>query len=87
MWATSGHCCPNAVRHSRTQADAGERRRTGSAGLCLAGLRPPLVLTGASCAKLHLMPNFQQRKAVGDAHEQRIAEELTARGWAVNPWG
>ncbi|MFB7253997.1 hypothetical protein [Streptomyces nojiriensis] len=33
------------------------------------------------------MPSFQQRKAVGDAHEQRIAEELTARGWAVNPWG
>ncbi|MBW5420155.1 hypothetical protein GKQ77_01000 [Streptomyces sp. BG9H] len=33
------------------------------------------------------MPSFQQRKAVGDAHEQRIAQELTARGWAVNPWG
>lgn len=24
---------------------------------------------------------------MADAHEQRIAEELTARGWAVNPWG
>ncbi|MEV7416543.1 hypothetical protein [Streptomyces sp. NPDC089919] len=33
------------------------------------------------------MPSFQQRKAVGDAHEKRIAEELTARGWSVNPWG
>ncbi|MEV7169324.1 hypothetical protein AB0O18_06495 [Streptomyces sp. NPDC093224] len=33
------------------------------------------------------MPSFQQRKAVGDAHEQRIAEELTACGWVVNPWG
>lgn len=33
------------------------------------------------------MSSFQQRKAVGDAHEQRVARELTRRGWHVDPWG
>ncbi|MEU3320812.1 hypothetical protein ACGFZG_27255 [Streptomyces antibioticus] len=33
------------------------------------------------------MPSFQQRKAVGDAHEKRVAEELALRGWDVSPWG
>ena len=33
------------------------------------------------------MSNFQRRKAVGDAHEQRVAQELTRRGWHVDPWG
>lgn len=33
------------------------------------------------------MSSFQRRKAVGDAHEQRVAQELTRRGWHVDPWG
>lgn len=33
------------------------------------------------------MTNWNERKAVGDAHEQRVAEELEARGWEVAPWG
>ncbi|MDX5563746.1 hypothetical protein PYK79_10825 [Streptomyces sp. ID05-04B] len=33
------------------------------------------------------MSGWQQRKAVGDAHEQYVAEELTLRGWEVNAWG
>jgi hypothetical protein len=31
--------------------------------------------------------NFEQRKAVGDAHEQRVAEELEKRDWEVSPYG
>jgi hypothetical protein len=33
------------------------------------------------------MASFQQRKAIGDAHEQYVAEQLTLRGWEVNLWG
>ncbi|QKW48202.1 hypothetical protein [Streptomyces buecherae] len=33
------------------------------------------------------MPSFQQRKDVGDAHEQRVARELNHRGWSVDGWG
>jgi hypothetical protein len=33
------------------------------------------------------MPSFQSRKAIGDAHEQRVTQELTRRGWHVSPWG
>ncbi|MFE7581048.1 hypothetical protein ACFU5Y_05695 [Streptomyces gardneri] len=33
------------------------------------------------------MPSFQQRKAIGDAHEQRVTHELNQRGWHVSPWG
>ncbi|MFI1980776.1 hypothetical protein [Streptomyces wedmorensis] len=33
------------------------------------------------------MPSFQRRKAIGDAHEQRVALELNRRGWHVSPWG
>ncbi|MEV8477064.1 hypothetical protein [Streptomyces sp. NPDC051173] len=33
------------------------------------------------------MPSFHDRKAVGDAHELRVAQELTARGWDVASWG
>lgn len=33
------------------------------------------------------MTSWKQRKAVGDALEQIVAEELTLRGWTVNPWG
>ena len=33
------------------------------------------------------MTTWNQRKAVGDLLEQRVAEELTLRGWHVNPWG
>ncbi|MEV2248764.1 hypothetical protein [Streptomyces sp. NPDC049970] len=33
------------------------------------------------------MPSFQHRKAVSDAHELRVAQELTWRGWNVNAWG
>lgn len=29
------------------------------------------------------MTTWEDRKAVGDAHEQRVTEELTARGWEV----
>lgn len=30
---------------------------------------------------------WEQRKAVGDALETRVAEELTDRGWVTAPWG
>jgi hypothetical protein len=33
------------------------------------------------------MTSWNARKAVGDALEQTVAEELTLRGWTVNPWG
>lgn len=33
------------------------------------------------------MSGWTERKHVGDLHEQRVAEELTVRGWHVNPWG
>ncbi|GAB7109731.1 hypothetical protein JCM4814A_80460 [Streptomyces phaeofaciens JCM 4814] len=33
------------------------------------------------------MPSFQQRKAIGDAHERRVARELALRGWDVSAWG
>ncbi|MFE5589188.1 hypothetical protein [Streptomyces sp. NPDC056549] len=33
------------------------------------------------------MSSFQQRKAIGDAHEQRVTHELKQRGWHVSPWG
>lgn len=33
------------------------------------------------------MSGWERRKAKGDAHEQYVAEELTLRGWEVNPWG
>jgi hypothetical protein len=31
--------------------------------------------------------SWQQRKLVGDAHEERIAQELQARNWTADPWG
>ncbi|GAA4980490.1 hypothetical protein [Kitasatospora paranensis] len=33
------------------------------------------------------MPSFHARKAIGDAHERRVTEELNHRGWDVSPWG
>ncbi|MBT2369823.1 hypothetical protein J7E88_32270 [Streptomyces sp. ISL-10] len=33
------------------------------------------------------MTRWQERKAVGDQHEQRVAEALKARGWTVHPCG
>jgi hypothetical protein len=33
------------------------------------------------------MASWKTRKEVGDALEQTVAEELTLRGWTVNPWG
>lgn len=33
------------------------------------------------------MRSFQHRKVVGDAHEERVAEELVLRGWDVSAWG
>lgn len=33
------------------------------------------------------MASFQQRKAIGDAQEHYVAEQLTLRGWEVNFWG
>lgn len=30
---------------------------------------------------------FEERKAVGDAHEQRVADEFRRRGWTVAPCG
>jgi Holliday junction resolvase len=30
---------------------------------------------------------WQDRKAIGDAHEQRVAAALRARGWTVHPCG
>jgi Holliday junction resolvase len=31
--------------------------------------------------------NWEQRKLVGDQHEERVSRELDSRGWAVAPWG
>lgn len=31
--------------------------------------------------------DFATRKAIGDAHEQRVRHELEARGWTVNDYG
>lgn len=33
------------------------------------------------------MASFQQRKAIGDAHERYVAEQLIGRGWEVDFWG
>lgn len=33
------------------------------------------------------MSTWEARKAAGDELEQRVAEELTIRGWAVSPYG
>ena len=33
------------------------------------------------------MTSFQQRKAIGDAHERYVAEQLIGRGWEVDFWG
>ncbi|MEU4351752.1 MULTISPECIES: hypothetical protein [unclassified Streptomyces] len=33
------------------------------------------------------MTSFQQRKAIGDAHERYVAEQLIERGWKVDFWG
>ncbi|MDX2692360.1 hypothetical protein [Streptomyces ipomoeae] len=33
------------------------------------------------------MESFQQRKAIGDAHERHVAEQLIGRGWEVDFWG
>lgn len=33
------------------------------------------------------MTSFQQRKAIGDAHELYVAEQLIGRGWEVDFWG
>jgi hypothetical protein len=33
------------------------------------------------------MDTWTQQKRVGDAHEQRVAEELRFRGWEVAHWG
>lgn len=33
------------------------------------------------------MATWEQRREVGEAHEQRVADEMTARGWDVAPWG
>jgi hypothetical protein len=40
-----------------------------------------------SRANIRGMTNWEQRKAVGDAFEQRVAEEFTIAGWHVSPWG
>jgi hypothetical protein len=31
--------------------------------------------------------SFQQRKAIGDAHERYVADQLAERGWKVDFWG
>lgn len=33
------------------------------------------------------MTSWDERKRVGDALEHRVAQELRARAWSVNPWG
>lgn len=33
------------------------------------------------------MPTWNERKAVGDAHEHRVSHELEQRGWTVAEWG
>ncbi|WP_433615408.1 hypothetical protein ACQP2P_11490 [Dactylosporangium sp. CA-139114] len=33
------------------------------------------------------MTAWDRRKIIGDALEQRVADELRSRAWVVNPWG
>lgn len=33
------------------------------------------------------MASFQQRKAIGDAHERHVTEQLIGRGWEGDFWG
>ena len=49
-------------------------------------LAPYLTSTFAECI-LRSMTTWETRKAVGDELEQRVAEELTIRGWTVSPYG
>lgn len=35
----------------------------------------------------HQLSSYRERKAIGDAHEKRVADELTSRGWTVAPCG
>lgn len=48
------------------------------AGVC-AGQGESAILPG--------MSTFDERLAVGNAHERRVATELEARGWLVTEWG
>ena len=40
-----------------------------------------------TCVIVAAMTTWTERKTVGDLLEQHVAEELTIRGWTVNPWG
>ncbi len=70
--------------HSRRPVDI-----TGLPGSCpeVAGTDSLIVPARDRRATLARMPSFQQRKAVGDAHEAHVAHELAERGWDVSPWG
>lgn len=63
--------------------------RPWTSGRCVAPGRG----ASAACALLRRvrhtpgMASYQQRKAIGGAHEEHVAHELTLRGWDVSPWG
>jgi hypothetical protein len=46
-----------------------------------------MTLVSSSDLPEHQLTTYRERKAVGDAHEQRVADELTRRGWTVAPCG
>lgn len=46
-----------------------------------------LRLASAEDLPAHQLTSYRQRKAIGDAHEERVADELTRRGWTVAPCG
>jgi hypothetical protein len=52
-------------------------------------LRPMTQMTLISSSKLPVrqLTTYRERKAVGVAHEKRVADELTRRGWTVAPCG
>lgn len=73
---------------TRTPPDShGQPRTVAGNGRSPAGARMVAVSSGPACVTLPRMPSFQRRKAIGDAHEQRVTKELNQRGWHVSPWG
>jgi hypothetical protein len=46
-----------------------------------------LRLVTANDLPEHQLKTYRQRKAIGDAHEKRVADELTRRGWTIAPSG
>lgn len=58
----------------------------GTRPSCRASTMPPMTqMTLVSSGDLpeRQLNNYRERKEIGDAHERRVAEELTRRGWTV----